>query len=47
MSKPHPHAWDMHRAIARLICRYCGLVWLRNHRSDVAARGRCRWWDEE
>jgi hypothetical protein len=45
MSK-HPHTWVLIAYLARRMCSHCGLLWLRNPRSDEAARQSCRWWDE-
>lgn len=42
----HPHTWGWLKYISRQWCTHCGLVWLKNARSDAAARERCRWWDD-
>lgn len=42
----HPHTWDFMRVISRRWCTRCGLVWLRNERSNQAAKQPCKWWDE-
>lgn len=42
----HPHSWMMLKYVSRQFCTHCGLVWLRNERSNVAARASCKWWDD-
>lgn len=41
-----PHQWGMLKYVSRKICRYCGLLWLNNERSEQAARKMCRWWED-
>lgn len=39
--KPLPHARKSTIRISYVVCRHCGLVWLRNKATELAKRKTC------